>query len=130
MNKKLIFFRIASSLIFALVAVVLTMATGGFSLLQSLGIAVLLCALQYAFWKLTRKRGLISYALAFVPSCGVVVALVRAAVLWYGFALGAGLAIMFIPGKKLPLPRPSTSIWVGVLLFMVIVSLTVGLAVA
>ena len=130
MNKRLLFYRIASSLVFALVTTVLSMVTGCFSAIQSIGIAVLMCALQFALWKLTRKCGFISYAIAFFPSASVVMALLRTSSIWYGVALGTGLAIALVPGRKLPLPRPSTSIWVGILLFMVEVALMVGVVVA
>lgn len=128
MYTGLRYYRFGSSVVFAIVAAALVALHGGCPLLWAAVVAVLLCLLQYVLWHFTYKKGFLSYALSFLPSASIVLAMsIPGAELWFIVSVLCGLGIIFIPERRLPPPRLSTSVWLGVLCYMLIVSLMIGI---
>ena len=138
MRKKLHYFQIASSVVFALGTVVLTTVPGTLRFLPALCLALAFDVLQQAVWRLTRKKGFISYTLAFSPAASAVVGIVRQCNLWYIVAAVLAVLIacipallrLLLPSHRLPQPRLSTTMWVGSFLFLVLAALVIGLTIA
>lgn len=138
MRKKLKYFQIAGSLVFALGTVIFLTVPGPCRLLPAVCLALAFTVLQQAVWRLTRKKGFISYTLAFSPAASAIVGIVRQSSQWY--IVAAVLAVLIaclpallrrcLPSHRLPQPRLSTTVWVGSFLFLVLAALVIGLTIA
>lgn len=91
------------------------------------GLALLLTVVQTGVWLLGRRRTFLTYALTFIPSIMFELGMICSCRTLFG--AGAGLIVIYVlfPKKWLATPRPSTSLWVGSLAFMLEFALLAGI---
>ena len=82
---------------------------------------------QRGVWLASSRRACISYSLAFVPSCLFEIALVHFSPLLYAAGALCALIYISVPSRRLPVSRPSTSLWLGSLVFMFETALLAGI---
>ncbi len=119
-------FHILTSLFFCVGSAILLAESAQYGLWLSIGISLVLSLVQRGVWRLGPGKACISYSLAFLPSCLFEVGVVRSCPMLYVSGIVYIAVCALIPSEKLPVPRPSTSLWIGSLIFLVEVSVLAG----
>lgn len=126
---KIRLFHTLTSLVFCVGSVILLTGPAQYGFLLALGISVMLTVMQKGIWLVSPRKACISYSLAFIPPCLFEVGVVRSCPPLYAVGLLYMLVYMFVPAHRLPALRPSTSLWLGSLIYMVEFSLLAGVLV-
>lgn len=124
---KIKVFHTLTSLIFCAVSLYLLDESAQYGFLSSLGLSLLLGLVQRGVWLASSRRACISYSLAFVPPCLFEIALVHFSPLLYAAGALCALIYISVPSRRLPVSRPSTSLWLGSLVFMFETALLAGI---